>query len=78
MRPDVSCAVALAAQVTEDRYNGDPGEYIKELKQVIKHLQDVPDLPPRFPELELSTIRLQVYSDSSHASNADDIHNLDI
>jgi hypothetical protein len=40
-RPDVSCAVALAAQVTEDRYNGDPGEYIKQLNRVIKHLKKV-------------------------------------
>jgi hypothetical protein len=38
-RPDVSCAVALAAQVTEDRYNGDPGEYIKQLNRVIKYLK---------------------------------------
>jgi hypothetical protein len=63
--------VALAAQVTEDRYNGDPGEYIKQLNRVIKHLKKIPDLPLRFPRLELSTLRLQVYSDASYANNAD-------
>jgi hypothetical protein len=71
-RPDVSCAVALAAQVTEDRYNGDPGEYIKQLNRFIKHQKKIPDLPLRFPKLELSTLRLQVYSDASYANNADD------
>jgi hypothetical protein len=59
-RPDVSCVVALAAQVTENRYNGDPGEYIKQLNRVIKHLENVPDLPLRFSKLELSTLRIQV------------------
>jgi hypothetical protein len=70
-RPDVSCAVALAAQVTEGRYHGDPLVYINQLNRVIKHLKKVPDLPLRFPILDLSTLRLQVYSDASYANNAD-------
>jgi hypothetical protein len=70
-RPNVSCAVALAAQVTEDRYYGDPREYIKQLNRVIKHLTKVRDLPLRFPKLELSTLRLQVCSDASYTNNAD-------
>jgi hypothetical protein len=69
--PDVSCAVALAAQVTEDRYNGDPGEYIEQPNRVIKHLKKITDLPLRFPQLELSTLRLQVYYDASYANNGD-------
>jgi hypothetical protein len=68
---EVSCAVAVAAQVTDDRYNDDPGEYIKQLNRVIKHLKKVPDLSLRFPKLEFSTQILQVYSDASYANNAD-------
>jgi hypothetical protein len=63
--------VALAAQVIEDRYNGDPGEYIKQLNRVIQHLKKIPDLPLRFPKLELSTLRLKLYSDASYANSAD-------
>ena len=70
-RPDISCAVALAAQVTEKMFKEDAQKKIKSLNNILSHLNTNHDLPLRFPKLDTDSLRLQVYSDASFATNAD-------
>jgi hypothetical protein len=48
-----------------------PSDCIKQLNRAFKHLNKTPDLFLRVPKLDLKTLRVQVYSDSSYANNAD-------
>ena len=70
-RPDICCAVALAAQVTEKMFTEDSRKAIKGLNAIIPHLFSNEKLVLRYPKLDLSSLRIQVYSDASFASNAD-------
>lgn len=70
-RPDITCAVAKAVQVTEKQFSAAPGACVKALNAIHKHLRTVPDLPLRFPKLDRKTLQLRVYSDASFASNTD-------
>jgi hypothetical protein len=70
-RPDISCTVALAAQITANSFQVSPTDCIKQLNRAFSRVNKVPDLALRFPRLDLETLRLQVYSDASYANNAD-------
>lgn len=67
-RPDIACAIAFASQVTENTFRGDS---YKQLNKVIKHLKSTTDLVLKFPQLDLSSVQLTVYSDVSFNSNSD-------
>ena len=70
-RPDVTCAVAQAAQVTEDLFNLDPKKHCKGLNPVVGHILTTTDQALKFPKLDHSRLRLQVYSDASYGNNLD-------
>ena len=70
-RPDIACAVAQAAQVTEDLFNLDPKKYCKGLNSVVSHILTTTDLELKFPNLDHSSLRIQVYSDGSYGNNLD-------
>ncbi len=67
-RPDISCAVNMAAQVTEATMSMD---HTKALNKVIKHLRKTPRQSLVYPKLDLQSLKLKVYADSSFANNAD-------
>jgi hypothetical protein len=69
-RPDVFCAVAQAAQVTEEVFAKEPEKYCADLYKVLKHRKSC-EMDLRFPNLDAETLRLQVYSDASYANNRD-------
>lgn len=67
-RPDISCAVAQAAQVTQTHLDQD---IIKRLNSTIRAVKQDPKKGIRHRKLDLASLRLQVYSDSSFANNQD-------
>ena len=70
-RPDICCAVALSAQVTEERFKKDTGKYVKAINAIVTHLSTSELLCLRFPKLIVDSLRLQTYSDASFATNED-------
>jgi hypothetical protein len=68
-RPDVSCALSLAAQVTAATMND---THVALLNKILKHLQATPSTSLPFPSLNLDTTRIAVYCDASFA-NRDDL-----
>jgi hypothetical protein len=70
-RPDIFCAINQAAQVTEYMFNADTSGRIMNIKSVVHHVQKSPDFSLRYPNLDLKTLRIQVYSDASYNNNAD-------
>jgi hypothetical protein len=70
-RPDISCNVAFAAQVTKDIFNTNPSNYIKDLNQIIKYLQRTKDIYLKYPKLDINGLALHVFSDASFARNDD-------
>ena len=70
-RPDIACAVAKSAQVTEEQFTADKKEYIRYLNAILKRLRKVPHLPLRYPRLDKNSLHLQVYTDASYATNTD-------
>ena len=70
-RPDITCSIAQAAQVTEDLFNSDCTKHCKGLNSVVKHLLNTTDQVLKFPKLDNKRLRLQVYSDASYGNNFD-------
>ena len=70
-RPDIACAVAVATQVTEERFNTSPLTCIKPLNSDITHLKEQPELPLRCPPLEKKYLRLKIYSVAAFTNNFD-------
>jgi Reverse transcriptase (RNA-dependent DNA polymerase) len=64
-RPDISCAISQAAQVTESDFTPN---HVKYLNRVIKHLRGTIDITLKFPKLDINTIKLLVYTDASFAN----------
>jgi Reverse transcriptase (RNA-dependent DNA polymerase) len=67
-RPDICCAVNMAAQVTEGKYTE---KNINDLNKTIIHLKKDPSHSLKFHKLKLKSLRLKVYSDSSFANIED-------
>jgi hypothetical protein len=67
-RPDICCAVGLLAQTTTATFSA---ATIKALNSTIKYLHDTKDLTLKFPRLDMETLCMVVYADSSfgNASN---------
>lgn len=67
-RPDLSCGVNQAAQVTE---NAHEPPAVKALNKLIRRAITGRDLRLTYPPLDVSTLHMCVYSDSSFANNPD-------
>ena len=67
-RPEICCAVNMAAQVTEKSFTI---QKINDLNKVIKHLRRNPSQVLRFHKLDKASLKLKVYADSSFANNDD-------
>lgn len=70
-RPDITCAIAIATQVTEERFNLAQKEKIKDLNAAVSHIQKTKKLSLKFPELDRASLQMRVYTDASFASNYD-------
>lgn len=51
----MSCAVELTAQVSEEKFQNVPAEYIKKTKNVLTHLQENPEIFFQYPKLKLES-----------------------
>ena len=67
-RPDIACAVSKLAQVTERELTQ---SCIERANKIIKHLKSTPNISLKFPKLDVNTLRLNVYCDSSFTNNDD-------
>ena len=67
-RPELSCAVNMAAQVTEKTFSLDD---IKELNRVVVHIRKTPSQKLTYVKLDKDSLRIKVYADSSFANNKD-------
>jgi hypothetical protein len=70
-RPDISCAIVQAAQVTVSMYAKEPLTYIKRLNAVVKHLRKTASFTVKYPKLDFNSLTLKVYTDESYANNFD-------
>jgi hypothetical protein len=66
-RPDISCAISQAAQVTDKEFEP---KHIDALNKIIRHLRATPDVKLRFLKLDIQSLKLLVYTDASFANNA--------
>jgi hypothetical protein len=69
-RPDISCATSMASRTIFELFKEDPSRFIKELNKDNKHVKSI-DLPLRFPKLDINTLKLVVYTDSSFCNSED-------
>ena len=67
-RPDIACAVSMAAQATEKTFGN---ESIKLIHRIIKHLQNTISIRMKYPQLDQTSLYLTVYSDASFINNND-------
>lgn len=67
-RPEISCVVAQAAQVTQNVFDADA---VKQINSTIRAVKREPRKGIKHRKLDLNSLRLQVYSDSSFANNRD-------
>jgi hypothetical protein len=70
-RPDIACAVGMAAQITKDKFDVDPVHHRRNLNKIIKHLQTNSDIVLRYPRMDMRTLTLHVFSDPAFANNDD-------
>jgi hypothetical protein len=69
-RPDISCATSFVSRTTQVIFDSEPTKYIKDLNKIVRHVKRV-RLPLLFPKLNLETLKLTVYTDSSYCNNDD-------
>jgi hypothetical protein len=69
-RPDISCATSMASRTTKDLFAIKPTEYIKKLNRIVRHVKTI-NLPLLYPRLDLDTLKLVAYTDSSFSNNED-------
>jgi Reverse transcriptase (RNA-dependent DNA polymerase) len=70
-RPDMSCAIAQAAQVTDSMYAKKQLTDIKVLTAVVKHLRKTASFTLKYPKIDINSLTLKVYTDASCANNFD-------
>lgn len=75
-RPDVSCAAAKAAQVTEDLFKADANGHRKVINKIVQHLHQHPETVFQFPKLDKDSLHLRVFADASFAENVDNTSQL--
>ena len=67
-RPDIACAVSMLTQVTERNFGQ---ESIREANKIIKHLQKTQEISLNYPKLDMETLRILIYTDSSFNNRTD-------
>jgi hypothetical protein len=67
-RPDITCAVSQAAKVTPKSFDFSA---IIAFNNVVTNLRKAPDIDLKFAKLNLSSLRMLVYTDVSQANNED-------
>jgi hypothetical protein len=67
-RPDSACAVTQAAQVPQETFDS---RSISDLSGIIKYLSQISEVSLKFAPLELSSLRMCVYTDASQAYSED-------
>lgn len=70
-RPDISCAVAKLAQVTDADLKTDPETCIKMANRIVRHLKKHSDVKLRYRKLDTESLCIRMYSDASYADNRD-------
>jgi hypothetical protein len=75
-RPDISCAIAQAAQVTDSIYANESLTYIKGLNTSVEHLRKTASFTVKYPKLDINSFTLKVYTDASYANNFDGLSQL--
>ena len=65
-RPDIFCAVAMAAQITEESFSQDS---VKKINKVVTHLRKNSSLSLQYCPLDINSLRIQVYSDAAFANS---------
>jgi hypothetical protein len=60
--PDLSCAISLAAQVTQKTYTV---RDVRSLNVTVRYLKKTRSVGLQFPTLDMETLNLVVYSDAS-------------
>lgn len=65
-RPEICCAVNMAAQVTEKSFNED---HIKAFNRVATHVSKNPSRALKYVKLDKDSLRIKVYSDFPFANN---------
>jgi len=61
-RPDVACAISMTARHTEETFSQTA---IKEVNAIVRYLRKTRDLSLNYPRLDVNTLRIAVYADSS-------------
>lgn len=67
-RPDISCGVAFASQVTEESLCEEDGRCVN---KVIKHPTEKKEFKVQYQKLDESTLTISAYPDASFAGNTD-------
>jgi hypothetical protein len=67
-RPEICCAVNMAAQVTETKLCE---KHIRDLNKVVIHVKKDPSNALKYRKLDLESLKIKVYADSSFANNED-------
>lgn len=68
-RPDISCSIAIIAQVTKESFSS---KSIKIINKIVNHLRNHPNVSLKYQPLDLESLRIQVCSDAAFA-NPDDL-----
>lgn len=74
MRPDIACAASFAAQVTQHNFSS---ESIELLNKIVRHVKNTPETKLEFHKLDINSLQLFVYCDSSFANLPDGKSQLD-
>jgi hypothetical protein len=69
-RPDISCATSMPSRTTKDLFAIKPTEHVKELNRIVRNVKTI-SLPLLYPRLDLDTLKLVAYTDSSFSNNDD-------
>lgn len=67
-RPDITCAVFKAAQITSGHHNSGCNLF---LNRILRYLKRTPQISLQFHKLDLHSIQLRVYSDASFNDHDD-------
>lgn len=70
-RPDVSCAVAKAQQLTEIQFSEEKEKHVKSINALVSYIHRTEHVELKFPKLDHSSLRIQAYTDAAFSDNAD-------
>lgn len=70
-RPDISCAVAKLAQITDEDLRVDAEACLKMANRVVRHLKKNREVKLRYRKLDTESLNIRMYADASYADNRD-------